>query len=162
MLIRKTVPADLPQILAVYAYAREQMKQNRNPSQWGDDRPSLAVLEEDVRKGQSYVIEEKNQICGVFTFVIGSDPTYQVIEQGRWLNEMPYGTIHRIAGNGSVKGIFIRCLSYCMERIPNIRIDTHEDNYTMQHLLQKSGFQKCGIIHVEDGSPRIAYQRCIH
>ena len=160
MLIRKTVPADLPQILAVYAYAREQMKQNGNPSQWGDDRPSLAVLEEDVRKGQSYVIEEKNQICGVFTFVIGSDPTYQVIEQGRWLNEMPYGNIHRIAVKGSVKHIYIRFMSYCIDRIPNIRIDTHADNLIMQHLLVKNGFQKCGIIYVDDGSPRIAYQRC--
>ena len=24
-------------------------------------------------------------------------------------------------------------------------------------LIEKSGFKKCGIIHVRDGSPRIAY-----
>ena len=32
--------------------------------------------------------------------------SYQVIEDGAWLNDtLPYGTIHRIAGDGSVKGL---------------------------------------------------------
>ena len=26
-------------------------------------------------------------------------------------------------------------------------------------LLEKNGFTRCGIIHVADGTPRIAYQR---
>lgn len=160
MNIRPAIPADLPQMQKIYAYARMQMKQNGNPSQWGDDRPAEAILKEDIRKGQSYIIEEKDQICGVFAFIIGNAPSYQLIEQGRWLNDAPYGTIHRIAGNGSVKGIFDECLSYCMAQIPNIRIDTHADNLIMQHLLAKNGFQKCGIIYVEDGTPRFAYQKC--
>lgn len=29
----------------------------------------------------------------------------------------------------------------------------------MQKLLEKYGYIKCGIIHVEDGTPRIAYQK---
>ena len=29
----------------------------------------------------------------------------------------------------------------------------------MQHLLEKNGFTRCGIIHVADGTPRIAYQK---
>lgn len=41
---------------------------------------------------------------------------------------------------------------------PNLRIDTHEENKVMRHLIEKSGFAECGIIRVEDGSPRIAYQ----
>lgn len=40
---------------------------------------------------------------------------------------------------------------------PNVRVDTHANNTTMQRLIEKSGFKKCGIIHVRDGSPRIAY-----
>lgn len=31
--------------------------------------------------------------------------------------------------------------------------------YGTQHLLESEGFTRCGIIHVEDGTPRIAYQR---
>ncbi len=160
MNIRKATIGDLRQILEIYAYARMQMKQNGNPSQWGDNRPSREAVLEDIRKGQSYIIEEK-QICGVFAFIIGNDPTYQLIEQGRWLNQAPYGTIHRLAGNGRTKGLFVQCVSYCMAMLPNIRIDTHEDNQIMRHLLEKNGFHKCGIIYVEDGCPRIAYQKCL-
>ena len=160
MKIRKTTLADLREILEIYAYARMRMKQNGNPFQWGDHKPSREIVLEDIRKGQSYIMEENGHICGVFAFIIGNDPTYQVIEQGRWLNEAPYGTIHRIAGNGSVKGLFVQCLSYCMAQLPNIRIDTHQDNRTMRHLLEQNDFRQCGIIYVEDGSSRIAFQKC--
>lgn len=159
MTIRTTRPDDLKQILQIYAYARAQMRQNGNPTQWGDDRPSVSLLRADIRKGQSHVMEKDGQICAVFTFVPGEDPTYQTIEQGHWLDDAPYGTIHRIAGNGTAKGVFRQCLEYCMSQIPNIRIDTHRDNAVMRHLLEKNGFVPCGIIYVEDGSPRIAYQK---
>ncbi len=62
------------------------------------------------------------------------------------------------SGENAGKGVFRECLAYCMSRISNIRIDTHRDNAIMRHLLEKHGFQECGIIYVEDGSPRIAYQ----
>lgn len=98
------------------------------------------------------------QIAGVFAFQIGEEPTYQEI-QGRWLNELPYGVIHRIASSGGQKGILAECLKFCNAFTRNLRIDTHEDNLIMRHLLKKNGFLECGIIHVEDGSPRIAFQR---
>ena len=47
---------------------------------------------------------------------------------------------------------------YCKEDFDNLRIDTHDDNKKMQHLIEKNGFIRCGIIYVYDGSPRIAYQ----
>lgn len=40
----------------------------------------------------------------------------------------------------------------------SIRIDTHADNKTMQHLIEADGFTRCGIIYIADGTPRIAYQ----
>lgn len=158
MIIRDTTLADYEKIQEIYAYAREQMRQAGNPHQWGDDRPSGETLLRDIRNGQSHVIVAQGKICGVFTFLLGEDPTYQIIEQGQWLNDAPYGAIHRIAGSGAGKGIFRECLGYCLSRIPNIRIDTHRDNTPMRHLLEKHGFQECGVIYVEDGSPRIAYQ----
>lgn len=159
MTIRDTTIADYEQIQEIYAYARRQMRQNGNPTQWGDDKPSAETLLQDIKNRQSHIIEEHGQICGVFTFIIGEDPTYRTIEQGHWLDDAPYGTIHRIAGNGTAKGVFRQCLEYCMSQIPNIRIDTHRDNALMRHLLEKNGFLPCGIIYVEDGSPRIAYQK---
>ena len=109
----------------------------------------------------AYVIVEQNRICGVFAFFTGIEPTYQLIENGTWQNDAPYGTVHRIAGNGQCKGILAETLSFCEKQINNIRIDTHDDNKIMQHLLAKYGYQKCGYIYVEDGSRRIAYQKVV-
>ena len=159
MTIRQTTPADFERIQEIYAYAREQMRRAGNPGQWGEDRPSRETIFTDIRNGQSYVIEQEGDICGVFAFILGEDPTYRIIEKGQWLDDAPYGTIHRIAGSGTAKGIFRECLSHCMSRISNIRIDTHRDNAPMRHLLEKHGFRECGVIYVEDGSPRIAYQK---
>ena len=83
---------------------------------------------------------------------------YDVIE-GKWLNDEPYGTIHRIASNGTEKGIMKICLDYCDNYVSNIRIDTHKDNKIMQHLLEKFNFKYCGIIYLSDGNPRLAYHR---
>ena len=157
--IRKSTKSDLADILQIYAYAREQMRINGNPSQWGSNRPAREVIIKDIEDGNSYVIEDHGKICGVFSFIIGVEPTYHIIENGVWENEDPYGTIHRIAGNGTGKGVLEACLKYCEQQIPNIRIDTHSDNLIMQHLLHKFGYVKCGTIYVEDESPRIAYQK---
>lgn len=164
MTIRHATGNDLPAICDIYCYARRQMALAGNPKQWGDDRPSLETIREDIRQKQSYVISGSGHICGVFALITGADATYQMIEDGAWLNENPYGTIHRIAGNGRTCGIFAAALSFCEDQletigIKDIRIDTHEDNRIMQHLLDKYGFAKCGCIYVEDRTPRIAYQK---
>ena len=144
----------------IYAYAREQMKKNGNPHQWGDTNPAEAVIAKDIQNRNSYVLEQDGVLCGVFAFIIGEDPTYQTIA-GQWKQDGVYGAIHRIASNGRARGIFQHCLQFCESKIPNIRIDTHRDNRIMQHLIEKHGFERCGIIHLADGSPRIAYQKVL-
>ena len=96
----------------------------------------------------------------VFAFVLGPDPTYAKIEDGQWLNDaLPYGTIHRLASAGKRPGVATDVINWCLEHCESLRADTHADNKIMQHLLEKNGFTRCGIIHVADGTPRIAYQR---
>lgn len=157
-MIRRARTQDLDDIEKVYAAARRYMAQSGNPKQWGDGYPQREMLEQDIQKGWLYVVEEAGHICGAFAFIVGEDPTYAVIEEGEWFNGAPYGTIHRLAGDGTMKGLFGKCLSFCKGIEPNIRADTHADNKTMQHVLEKHGFQRCGIVHVWDGTPRIAYQ----
>ena len=155
--------ADLPEIREVYAYARELMKQNGNPTQWGDKFPPEEKILWDIENGTGYaVVDDNGVICGVFAFIIGPDPTYAVIEDGKWLNDTDeYGTIHRIATNGKTHGVFDACIDYCQSQIGNLRIDTHQNNKAMLHLITSRGFQRCGIIYTsDDGTPRIAFQRC--
>ncbi len=159
MNVRKATPEDLPRMGEVYACAREAMKRSGNPRQWGDTRPSPEAVAEDVARGNSYVLEAGGRICGVFAFVLGDDPTYAVIEGGAWKSAAPYGTIHRLASDGTERGVFRACLDHCAGICPHIRIDTHRDNRIMQRLLAECGFARCGIIYVDDGTPRIAYER---
>ena len=150
----------LPQILQIYAHAREAMAASGNPTQWGDNFPPQELLEEDIDSNRLFVYVVNGQLLGVFAFILGADPTYQVIEDGAWLNDaLPYGTIHRLASSGKSKGVASAVIEWCLEHCQSLRADTHADNQIMQHLLEKNGFTRCGIIHVADGTPRIAYQK---
>lgn len=154
--IRKAQREDLPRIEEIYAYARKFMAETGNPNQWGKTTPQTSQLEEDIQKGLLFVLVQEDLIHGVFYFYIGADPTYGVIEDGRWRSDTPYGTIHRIAGDGS-GGILAAAVNYARKQIDHLRIDTHHDNKIMQRAVVKQGFRRSGIIHLENGSPRIAY-----
>ena len=158
MEIRKALPEDMPEILKIYDRARAFMRETGNPNQWGNHNPPVSVLEKDVGAGQLYLLEDGAVICGVFAFIIGEDPTYLTID-GAWHSNREYGTIHRIAASGNRKGIFSACIQFCEKKIGHLRIDTHEDNRIMQHVIVKHGFKPCGMIYLADGSPRLAYDR---
>lgn len=158
MELRRAVPADLPQLQRVFRAARQYMAAAGNPNQWGGAYPPPELLEQDIRLGNCHVCLNNGKICGVFVLILGEDPTYQRIENGEWLNTAPYGTLHRIASDGTVPGVFAAALEYSRSVIPNLRIDTHADNRVMQALILNNGFRRCGTIYTADGSPRIAYQ----
>ena len=164
MKIRKTCPEDLDRLMEIYAGARKFMKENGNPKQWGiTNWPPEALIREDIRKGNSYVcVNDSDRIIGTFYFVEGPDiePTYKNIENGKWLDNSPYGVIHRIAADGSEKGIGSFCINWAYEQCGHMRIDTHGDNTVMQKLLGKLGFVHCGTIYVtEDNDPRMAFEK---
>lgn len=156
--VRAAKKDDLPAIEKIYAYARCFMASTGNPNQWGTTNPPVKQLIEDIKMGNLYVVEDEKDIRGVFAFFLGNDPTYAYIEDGEWHCDGPYGTIHRVASDGS-GGIFSAILGYAKSRMNYLRIDTHRDNKVMQHVLEKYDFRRCGIIYLANGSPRIAYDR---
>lgn len=163
MYIRPSTENDFDRIMEIYAYARCFMAKHGNPSQWGPTGwPPEELIHSDIASGNSYVCISDERIVGTFFFCQGDDiePAYQVIENGAWLDESPYGVIHRIAGDGSVKGIGAFCIRWALDRCSHLRMDTHGDNYVMQNLLSKNGFIHCGTIYVpEDHYPRLAYEK---
>lgn len=156
--IRNATAQDLGQIMDIYKHAQGYMIQSGNPTQWGHVYPDAALIQSDICQNACMVICDETGIHGVFALFAGTDPTYARIDGRNWLNDAPYLTIHRIAGDGTVHGLFGCAVSYCKGIAQNIRIDTHADNKAMQHLIEANGFTRCGIIHVADGTPRIAYQ----
>lgn len=156
-MFRHADKTDLPVILEIYAGARKFMVENGNTSQWQNNHPPQALLEQDIEKKILYVYENNGEIQGVFAFIPGIDPTYNYIE-GEWLDDSEYAAIHRVASAGKESKVFDKIVDFCRSQIPHLRIDTHEANHPMQKAVERCGFQKCGIIYIADGSPRIAYE----
>jgi hypothetical protein len=149
---------DFSRILEIYAIARKFMAETGNPAQWGRNYPPLDMLQADIPAGNLFVVEDDG-IHGVFAYFTEPDPTYAYIEDGSWLDDSPYGTIHRVASDRS-GGVFTAVLQYAVERNPHVRIDTHGDNVVMQGLLAKLGYKRAGTIYVEeDNDPRLAYEK---
>lgn len=158
MEIRKTTLADLEQVDDLYEHAKRFMAEHGNPGQWGPEYPTREIVKSDIAEGIGYVGVEDGKIVAAFVFFVGDEPTYQVID-GAWLDDRPYGVIHRLASNGTIKGVGSACIDWAIHQCGNMRIDTHENNTIMRNLLQKKGFQYCGVVWMADGTPRFAYQR---
>ena len=159
MLIRKTVEADLSCIGEIYEKAKCFMRKMGNSNQWNNGTPNLETARADMENGVGYVVEENGEVIATFMFSIDGEPTYAKIYDGEWLNHAPYGVIHRIAVAEQGRGIIGFCIDECFEKCHNLRIDTHRDNLPMQRALLKRGFQYCGIIYLENGDERFAYQK---
>ena len=172
MTIRPAVPADLPALRPVFEAAKAIMRADGNHEQWSAPGfPSEDLLLRDIERGGGFVItsvnqsetsvipsEAKESLIGYFALLPSPEPTYDRID-GAWLTDEPYGVIHRIASYPEEHGIFASIIDFAAARYAHLRIDTHRDNRIMQHLLEKHGFTYCGIIWLEDGTERLAYER---
>ena len=164
MKIRKTERSDLETIMEIYAGARRFMAEHGNPDQWGATNwPPEALIRADIAEGNSYVcLSDDGRITGTFFYKQGRDvePNYLKITDGGWLDDSPYGVVHRIASDGSEKGTGAFCINWAYGQCGHLRIDTHGKNTVMQKLLGKLGFVHCGTIYVEeDNDPRLAYEK---
>ena len=159
MRVRKTTPADLERIGEIYENAKRFMREAGNPNQWNDGKPNIDTAREDMENGVGYVVEDCGEILAVFMFSVGDDPTYLKIYDGDRISHEPYAVIHRIAVAKQGCGIIDFCINECFKICPNLKIDTHRDNIPMQKALLKRGFQYCGIIYLENGDERLAYQK---
>ena len=171
MVIRKAELAELDEIMKIFGIARQYMREKGNMSQWINGYPSRELITEDIEAGHLFVCLDigdvdcsagndgsEGKIHGVFAFILGDDPTYHVIEGGSWLNDEPYGTIHRMASDGVISGLLEKTMPFCLSHTDNVRIDTHADNEPMLNAVKRYRFKYCGVIYVADGSPREAFQ----
>lgn len=157
-MIRLATAHDIPRILEIYASAKSFMRTSGNPNQWNGAYPDKETLICDIEKDHLFVMFDDNLgIYGCFALIGGNDPTYSYIE-GKWKSTLPYGTIHRIEGDGRKNGVFAECTEFSRTRYSHLRVDTHEDNKPMQRAILRDGFNYAGIIYLENGDPRLAYE----
>lgn len=168
MAIRLTKKEDLPAIEGLYSDAKAALRE-MNIDQWQTgDYPNSLDAEEDMQRGCGYVFEEDGDVLGVACIDFGREPTYDHID-GAWGADVDsYAYLHRIAISNHAKGKGIAGHFFAeLERqararsVSVMRVDTHAKNLPMQRVVQKAGFVYRGVITVEDGTPRNAYEKIL-
>lgn len=152
---------EIDTIIDIYENAKRFMRKRGNTEQWSKGYPDKDTILNDIKNGYCYVgIDDTGKLALVFAFIIGEDPTYLHIEDGEWLNDNPYGTIHRIASTGEHPRMLHAAVEFGFQAVEDIRIDTHHDNSPMLKALARENFSRCGIIYCHGGTePRIAFQK---
>lgn len=158
MSIRLATPDDLSTIMQMYSHSRSLMRAAGNLYQWVG-YPSEDDVTTDIGAGVSYIIEQDGKPVGTFALVPGAEPTYGVIVRGRWIDVLsPYVTLHRLAKAHGGSHIAEAAFAYAKAHCSHMRADTHADNTAMRAILDRQGFVYCGIVFMDDGSERLAYE----
>ena len=170
MIIRKTTMSDIGEVMPIFEEARKTIAA-LGIDQWQNGYPSEDVIIADIELGQSYVSEIDGKICGSFAMLENGEPTYDKIYEGHWLtgdDSRDYIAIHRVAisvssrGSGLSGKIIGFAADFAKEKgRVSLRIDTHRGNAVMRRMLEKNGFQYCGIIYLESGDERVAYEKTL-
>ncbi len=159
--VRLAEAGDLPELRRIYAAAREFMSAHGNASQWGANFPPDGLLLAHISRKELYVFAEQNgRLHAAFALVRGKELAYAKID-GSWLSSEPYLTVHRVASDGAVRGVFSQIVKFAEKTCPHLRADTHENNAPMRAALLKNGFSYRGTIALSNGSPRLAYEKII-
>lgn len=167
-LFRKTLPADLEEIMRIVNDAKAYMKRN-GIDQWQDGYPCEQDYINDIEKGIAYVVEQDGEVVALSAVSFEHEADYDEIYDGVWLTDGEYGAIHRIAVKENLKGANIggfiveNAVRMCREiGISSLRCDTHKDNLSMQRMLTKNAFTPCGKVFVSARKlPRIAFEKLI-
>jgi GNAT superfamily N-acetyltransferase len=165
----KTKRKDLEPIMKIIGEAQVFLA-SHDIEQWQNGYPNEEAILRDITNNVSYIITSKDSILiGTAMFSTKKEPTYKSIE-GEWItkSDSKYGVIHRMAvtnefrKKGVAKFIFEQCEQLLLQNnIESMRIDTHEDNLAMQGLLNKLKYLYCGVIYLEKGDKRLAYEKLI-
>ena len=170
MLIRKSDKSDIKFLMPIFDEARRTIAA-LGIDQWQNGYPSENVILADVELAQSYLCEADSRICGTFAMLENGEPTYDKIYEGHWLtgdDSRDYIAIHRVAISVSTRGSGLsgKIIGYAMDFAKSLgrdslRIDTHRGNVVMRRMLEKNGFSYCGIIYLESGDERVAYEKIV-
>mgnify|MGYP000843604390 FL=1 len=182
MNFRKSTFDDVERILEIIEKAKIELRK-LGLDQWQNGYPDREVIENDVKNGISYVLEdiEKNEnelksenfikILGTIVLSPKKEEPYSKIE-GKWITDDDYIVIHRLAVDSETKnkGIATKILEFsekeCIKnKILSIKADTHGNNEPMKRFLEKNRFSYCGVIYLDRepdvGEKRIAYEKII-
>lgn len=169
MQLKPSTLQDIPSIMTIINDAKELLA-SLHIDQWQNGYPNAAQIENDILKGESYVvINDNNKVMATSMFTVNPEPTYKVID-GNWIIDETeiYGVIHRMAIKKEFRKLGLATFMFDDfhqqlkdKKVKSLKIDTHEDNLGMQSLIKKLGYQYCGIIYTKYNAKRLAFEKVI-
>lgn len=165
--LKHTKLEDVHYVMEIIDQAKLYFKE-QGIDQWQNDYPNTNIIENDIHKNHSYVLTKEEMIIATAVISFEEEPTYREIFEGAWKSHQDYAVMHRVAVDSSFKGkgIASQLIHHtelmCKENgVSSIKIDTHENNRSMQRSLIKNEFEYCGIIYLTDGSKRVAFEKTL-
>jgi GNAT superfamily N-acetyltransferase len=158
---------DIDRIMDILAQARTSIAK-LGIDQWQYGYPTREIILDDIKKQRAFVLVDGGEIYATFALIFDGEITYNKIYAGAWLTNTPYLALHRIAiaidkrGNGYSDAIMKFIFDTAREHsFASVRVDTHSGNNPMRRMIEKNGFEYCGIIHLIDGQQRVAYEKLL-
>ncbi len=167
MEFRKATLKDVPQIMNIIYKAQENFR-IKGIDQWQNNYPNEEIIKDDIDKGYGFVLVDNDSIIGYVAISFDGEETYNKIYDGKWLSDLEYAVVHRVAIDEEYKGkgysyiIMENVEKYCTDNgVYSIKVDTHIKNIPMQKVLSRLNYNYCGKIYIRDGSERIAFEKLL-
>jgi GNAT superfamily N-acetyltransferase len=164
-LFRKAGQADNERIWQIILQAKEQMRR-MNSRQWQDGYPAVENIASDIENDYGYVLCKDSYVIAYGAVIFDGEPAYSDIH-GKWLTDLPYVVVHRLAVADEVKNrgiatLFMQKVQELTKQkgIGSFRVDTNFDNLYMQKILFALDFTYCGEIFY-NGNQRRAYEKIL-
>lgn len=160
--------SELPRAMDLIDQAKRYLKE-QGVDQWQKGYPDEACLRGDLagRKGY-FMVDENGGIAAYMCVDFDGEPAYDGLK-GEWKTgeSRDYAVVHRLAVDGSRRGkglagrAFALVEQLCADRqVLSIRVDTDADNRIMRRVMDRNGFEYCGVIRF-DNSDKIAFEKII-
>jgi GNAT superfamily N-acetyltransferase len=163
--LRKAELTDVERIWEIILQAKEQIRK-MNSRQWQDGYPAVENITSDIENGYGYVLSGETGVIAYGAIIFDGEPSYNNL-RGKWLTDLPYVVVHRLAVADEVKNkgiatsFMLEVEALCKQKeIHSFRVDTNFDNLYMQKMLFALDFTYCGEVFY-DKNQRRAYEKKI-
>jgi GNAT superfamily N-acetyltransferase len=164
-IFRKAEQVDIERIWQIILQAKEQMRR-MNSRQWQDGYPAVENIADDIINGYGRVLCGDSGVIAYGAVIFDGEPAYNDI-QGKWLTDLSYVAVHRLAVADEMKKrgiatLFMQKVEELGKRknVGSFRVDTNFDNLYMQKILFALDFTYCGEIFY-DKNQRRAYEKIL-
>jgi len=148
---KKANEDELAKIFSIYLECKENLE-NKGIFQWDENYPTRQLINDAIKKGNLYIIEEDNKLIGTFILNTRVDEYWEKIE---WENNNFLG-LHLLAikpdyqGKGFGKKVLAFCEQKAKEKgYESLHLDVFSKNPAAMNLYINNGYKKVGELYYD-------------